>query len=228
MTAEELWRFALSLSSVAFPLIVIIFRFKKLDRVYYPFLIYILVSFLNELFVGLVIGPHNVNSVSIDINLFNLFEAIVLLLQFKYWKRFDLYSKLFPELIFAIIFGWAFENLIIYSLTHFNVFFLIAYSFILVLLAVQTINHIIVNESRVSLLKSPIFIICVAIITFFIYTIFVYTLMAKGIDSENRHMMIKVFSIKVYVNALANILYGIALLFAQKKVSGKDLFKDLQ
>ncbi|MBS1667781.1 MAG: hypothetical protein JST58_10425 [Bacteroidetes bacterium] len=226
MTADEIWRFVISLS-VAFPAIVGLIRIKKIDKAYYSLFIYIIVSLLSELSFGLITQQSKSMTIVI-INWFNLFEAIILLTQFKFWEHFDLYTKLFPELIIAVIVGWIFENLFLHNLSHFHVYFLIAYSFLLVLLSVQTINHIIVNESRVPLIKNPKFIICVAIIIFFTYTIFVYTLMAKGIDAENKKMMSNIFSIKVYVNAFANILYGIALLFVQKKVSGKDLFKDLQ
>jgi hypothetical protein len=227
MSTDEIWRFALSLS-VAFPAIVGAIRFKKIDSEYYPFLIYVIVSLLNELLVGLLIIPQSKSFILANGNFFNLFESIILFAQFKNWKRLNLYKNAFFELLIIIVFGWVLENLIVHSISHFHVFFLIGYSFFLVLLSVQTINHIIVNESRIPLIKNPKFIICVAIIIFFTYTIFVYTLMAKGIDAENKIMMSNIFSIKVYVNAVANILYGIALIFVQKKVSGKDLFKDLQ
>ena len=229
MTEVEIWRFLLSLS-VAFPAMVGALRFKKIDAIYNPLLFYIFLSLVNELLMGFLIVPQSKTKtlILINNNLFYLFEAIIFLVQFKYWGRFQVYSKLFPEMLIALVFGWTFENLIVYKISHFHVYFLIAYSFFLVLLAVQTINHIIVNDSRLSLLKNPKFIICVAIIIFFIYTIFVYTLMAKGLDNENKKLVAKVFGIQVYINAIANILYGIALLFVQKKVSGRDLFKDLQ
>ncbi len=228
MTANEIWRFALSLS-VAFPAIAAIIRFWKIDKAYRPFLVYLFVSLLNELLMGLFIVPQTQSKdlINLNTNIFDLFEAIILLVQFKYWKRFDRYSKIFFVLLVAIIFGWVLENLIIDISYHFHVVFLISYSFLTVLLSVQTINHIIVNENRVQLIKNPRFVICIALIIFFIYTIFVYTLMAMGIRVYDKALMTKIFAIQVYINAFTNLLYGIAVCLIPNLTLSKDLFKDM-
>jgi hypothetical protein len=96
------------------------------------------------------------------------------------------------------------------------------------LLSVQAINHIIVNQSTLPLTKNAMFIICSAMIILFIYNIFIYTLLAKGIAVNNKKLMVQVFAIRVYINAITNILYGIGVCFITKKINTKDLFRDLQ
>jgi hypothetical protein len=226
MTGEAFKNFILSLT-VAFPAIVGVIRFRRIDSTYRPFLIYVFVSLLVELIQGLIIIPNTKKGMVIGWNLFNLFEAIILLFQFYHWINFNRYKKIFPILIGITFLGWLIENLFINNIYHFNAIFLISYSFILVLLSVQTINFSIVNENRQPLTRNATFIICTGLIVFFIYDIFVWTLIAEGIKDTNKKLIIQVFAIQVYINAFVNILYGIAVCFMQKKISGKDLFRDL-
>lgn len=215
-----IWKFILSMS-VAFPAIAGLIRFRKITPAYRPFLIYLVVSLANELLNGLVIIPNNFRKAeALDWSLFNLFEAVILLTQFYYWKRFDRHKKKFQALFIIVVCGWMFENFIAENIYHFNPIFLICYSFILVLLSVQTINYIIVNEGRLPLIKNSMFIISTAMIVFFVYDIFVYTLAAKGIKSY-------IFHIFISINTVVNLLYGIGVCFIPKKIPDKDLFRDL-
>jgi hypothetical protein len=219
MTSEGFWKFILSLS-VAFPAIAGLIRFRKIETAYWPFIIYLTVSLLNELLMGLWIIPKSRKAEALDWTLFNLFEAVILMVQFYYWKRFDRYKKIFPGLLIVVVCGWFFENFIAHNIYHFSPIFLICYSFILVLLSVQTINYIIVNEARMPITKNAMFIICVAMIVFFVYDIFVWTLAANGIH-------LAVYDIYRIVNTMVNLLYGLGVCFIPKKISGKDLFRDL-
>lgn len=226
MTGETFLRFILSMS-IAFPAIAGAMRFRKIGSSYRPFLIYVFVSLLNELIVGFLILPISKEANVMNWNLFNLFEASILLVQFYYWERFGRVKKIFPFLLIVFICGWVLENLMIHNIYHFNYIFLIAYSFTLVMLSVQTINYIIVNVGRQSLTKNAMFIICTGMVIFFIYNIFVFTLLAKGPKNFPKTLMWNIYSIRTYVNAFVNILYGIGVCFIPKKITGKDLFRDL-
>ena len=217
--------FFLSLT-VAFPAIAGLIRIRKIERIYYPFLIYIFVSLANELLVGLAVDPLNRAARTLNWNLFNLFEATIFILQFYYWRVFDKYKKGVFVLLVLVLIGWLAENFIFSSIYKFNPVFLIAYSFILVLLSVQTINHIIVHQNRTILTRNAMFIICVAVAIFFTYNIFVFTLQAKGIAKTNKELMTEVFEIRVYINAFTNLLFGLAICFMPEKISRKNLFSD--
>lgn len=221
MSSDTLFLFSLT---VAFPAIVGIIRYRKMERSYSPFLIYIIVSLLNELLVKFALKSYNARN--LDWQLFNLFEAVILVTQFYYWRVFNRFKRGFILVLIILIGLWFVENLVISSIYKFNPVFLIAKPFILVLLSVQTINHIIVNQNRSPLSRNAMFIICVALVIYFIYNIFVYTLQAKGISKTDKNLMTKVFEIMVYVNAFTNLLYGLAMCFIPERISRKNLFSD--
>jgi len=201
MSSDTLFLFSLT---VAFPAIVGIIRYRKMERSYTPFLIYIIISLLNELLVKFALKSYNARN--LDWQLFNLFEAVILVTQFYYWRVFSRVKRGFIIVLIILIGVWFIENLVISSIYEFNPVFLIGKPFILVLLSVQTINHIIVNQNRSPLSRNAMFIICVALVIYFIYNIFVYTLQAKGISKTDKNLMTKVFEIMVYVNAFTNLL----------------------
>ena len=221
MSSDTLFLFSLT---VAFPAIVGIIRYQKIERSYFPFLIYIIISLLNEFLVKFALISFNARN--LDWQLFNLFEAVILVTQFYYWKVFSRFKRGFILVLIFLIGLWFIENLVISSIYKFNPVFLIAKPFILVLLSVQTINHIIVNQNRSPLNRNAMFIICVALVIYFIYNIFVYTLQAKGISRTDKNLMTKVFEIMVYVNAFTNLLFGLAMCFIPEKISTKNLFPD--
>ncbi|HVM88902.1 MAG TPA: hypothetical protein VMT76_12005 [Puia sp.] len=231
MSAGDVWRFAFSLS-VAFPAIVSIICFKKVNEGYRPFLIYTIVSLINELLVGFVIVPNNKKGMNLDNNIFYLFEALILFAQFYLWKR-PRPNKLYWGILAGVLTaGWIFENFVAKSIIKYNIVFAVSYSFLLVLLSVQTINYIIINEGRVSLTKNAKFIICTATIILFIYNMFVFITMnatAKNINGTvlyDKVLVSNIFAIKVYVNAFCNLLYGIAVCLIPQKKSTGELFKN--
>ena len=210
MTEEKLLKFILSLS-VAIPAVVGLLRIRQIHPAYYPFLVYLMVSLLNELLVGLVLINFSKESRIINWSLFNLFEGLILLVQFYGWKLFEHNKSIFVSLLILFAGIWLLENFVWSDIYSFNALFIIGCSFVLVLLSIQTINHIIVHQSRSPLSRNAIFIICVTLIIYFVYNIFVYTLQAKGIGRTDKLLMNKVFSIKVYVNTVTNLLFGIAV-----------------
>jgi hypothetical protein len=101
--------------------------------------------------------------------------------------------------------------------------FLIAYSFLLVLLSINTINHQVVNYNR-TISKNPLFIICVGFVIFFIYTIVVFTILATN---RRNNAFTSVFEIRVYINALTNILYATGIYFIPRKtLLQRNIFGD--
>lgn len=223
MTQEALLLMSLT---VAFPAIAGLIRLRRIESMYYPFLIYLFVSLFNELLVGLFLKNASRDTRTLDWQLFNLFEAIILFLQFYAWRVFTRFKTLFVTIFILLVCGWIVENFVTSDVFKFNPVFLICYSFVLVLLSVQTVNHIVVNENRSPLHRNAMFIICVALVVYFIYNIFVFTLLAKGISRTNKILMAQVFEIRVYINAVTNILFGIAVLFIPEKISSKLFFED--
>lgn len=221
--SEPLRKFLFSLT-IVFPAITGLVRYRNADSRYRPFFIYIFYSLFNELFVYFYIIPYAGNQASIiNWEIFNLMECLMLLVQFYYWQRFKNYKSLFMVLLGVAIAGWLSENFIFSNIYAFNPVFLIAYSFVIVLLSINTINHEVVNYSR-SISKSPLFIICVGFVIFFIYTIIVFTILATSKNHNKINQSI--FEIRVYINAFTNILYAIGIYHIPGKTLHRNIFQE--
>ena len=220
---SESLKFIFSLS-ILFPAVASIFRYRNADASYRPFLIWIFISVLNELWVGLYIGDSRDLSI-LNWHLFMLVECLILLIQFYYWGRFKKALYLFYLLLLLTVAGWLYENFIYSSIYVYNSGFLIAYSFVLVLLSINTINIIVAQHNQM-LYKNGQFIICVAMIIFFIYQIFVFLFLAM--DIRDNKLLVKIFDIRVYINAFTNILYAIGIYYIPERGVHDAFFKKQQ
>jgi hypothetical protein len=207
-------KFLFSLS-IIFPAVAGAFRFKNADPGYRPFLIYIFISLLNELLVGLYLVNFSKDIRTLNWQIFNLVEWLILLIQFYYWGRLRKNRYLLYVILFVSLGGWLFENFIYSDIFSYNPVFLIFYSFVLVLLSIHTINYTFAQSNQM-LSKNGLFIICAAIAIFFIYTIIVFTFLAMD-TRYDRELMQKIFNIRVYINALTNILYAIGIYYIPEK-----------
>jgi hypothetical protein len=203
-------KFLFSLT-ILFPAVAGVFRFRNSDASYRPFLIYIFISLFNELLVGLYLVHFSRDIKTLNWQIFNLVEWLILLIQFNFWGRLKKYGYLFHIILFFSLAGWVFENFIYSNIYAFNPVFLISYSFVLVLLSINTINYTFAQHNQM-LSKNGLFIICVAMAIFFIYTIIVFTFLAMD-TRYDKELMQKIFNIRVYINALTNILYAIGIYY---------------
>lgn len=215
-------KFLFSLT-ILFPAAVAVIRLKKSDSSYGPFFIYIFISLFNELLVGLYLTNLSRDIRTLNWQLFNLLEWIILLIQFYYWGRFKRFGYLFYIILFVSIAAWVFENFIYSNIFAFNPVFLISYSFLLVLLSINTINSTIARYNQ-ALSQNGLFIICVAMVIFFIYTIVVFTFLAMD-TRYDKELMQRIFNIRIYINALTNILYAIGIYFIPAKGFHDAFFK---
>lgn len=203
-------KFLFSLT-ILFPAVAGILRFKNSDISYRPFLFYIFISLINELLVGLYLVNFSREIRTLNWQIFNLFEWIILLTQFHYWGTFKKYKYLFYLLLLTSLAGWFVENFVYSDVYSFNPVFLISYSFVLVLLSINRINFTFAQNNQI-LSRNGLFIICTAMVIFFIYTIVIFTFLATD-TRYDKELMQNIFNIRVYINALTNILYAIGIYF---------------
>ena len=207
----------LLLVTAALPALAGALRYRKADSRYRPFLWYVFISLLNELAVGLVnlyYGYKPVPFQIIDMQLFNLFECIVLLTQFHYWGRLQKPRNIYLVIMALLILLWLGESFIFKGLTSFKNIFLLTYSFVLALLSVSTINDTVVN-AHVPVNRNPVFIICSGLMILFIYTIIVFTFLLAGI--RDKLLLKNIFSIFTYVNILVNLIYTAGIFYVPLK-----------
>lgn len=218
-------KFIFSLS-VLFPAVAAVMRFNNADRSYRPFMYLIFISLFNELLVGLYLGRMSRKLTTLDWQLFNLVEWIFWLVQFYLWGRLRQNRFLFAALLSVSLVGWIYENFIHSNIYAFNPIFLISYSFLLVLLSINTINSTLAQQN-LSLGKNGLFIICVGNVIFYIYTIIVFLFLALDINYQTE-LMQKIFNIRVYVNVLTNLIYAIGIYYIPVTGVHDAFFKNQQ
>ena len=200
--------FLLSLS-VLFPFLSGLLRWRVISQRYYPLLILFSLALLVELVNRYAITSKNSGWIPVN-NLYVLVESILIPLQFVVWGH--MYRKLNAFYIIAgiLVLGWIAEHLLLGDITRLHPYFRMFYSLLIVLLSINTINYLVIQEDR-NLVRHPVFIICTGFIIFFTYQLVyegIYNIVSdlKSIDTGKLNTA---FSI---INAVCNILYGIAFL----------------
>lgn len=200
--------FLLSLS-ILLPLVAGLVRYRKIPVSYRPLLYLVGLGFITELICYTVFNKNN----AVPVNIYMLLEFLLFAWQFHTWKNI-----LRPQWMLFLLMGgmaalWIVENIIIGQLSVFSPVYQVSYCLILILLAVNQLNWLIVNEKG-EILKHPIFIICIAIIIFFSYKIlteiFYHYAPEKAIKNN-------IFVIESYVNVGYNILLALAIICIPQK-----------
>ncbi len=198
--------------SIIVSIIISLVRFRKIDKLYYPFIILLFLGFVSELVAITTLSIFGTNALSS--NIYSLFEALVIVWQFRKWhllKNFKLYVFLqciIPGMWISELIYW--NNINIYLSV-----FTTMYAFIIVLLSIQMINHLITTIS-VDLLKNSIFLICAGFVIFFTFNIVVEVFWIFNID-ESLIFGSYVYVILSIINFLINLVYALAVLWIPPK-----------
>ncbi len=211
MDSKALIAFLKSLT-VIIPLVIVLVRFNKIDRSYYPFVIYLIISFLTEVLTFFFYALPRRSNAPIS-NLYVLIEWIVLLWLFLRWGFFKKSKKLIYTLALFIIAVWITENIILGNFAKdYSPFYRIVYNFIIVLISTNIINYTIIHDHEV-LFKNPRFLICLSFIIVFIYKLiyeWIYQYSTASELKELRSIMIAAFG---YVNAFQKLLCALAAIY---------------
>ena len=205
--------FDISSFSIGIAAITSWIRFGKINSTYYPFLICISLALLNETICGLVAdSAYNFN---INNNIYVLLESLLILWQFRNWGSFINKKYLFFSIAFIFLLVWVVENFIVGNLEQVASYFRVVYSFILVLLAINQINKIIIRE-RKNILTNPIFLICVGVVCYYTYKVLVELFWVYGLP-ERKEFKINLYLIHAWLNLFSNLIYAFAVLWMQKR-----------
>jgi hypothetical protein len=188
-------------------------RFQKINALYYPFIICMAIGFLNEIFCGLMEGTqYNFN---FNNNIYVLVESLLLLWQFKNWGSFTNRNPLFWGIGFIFLASWLVENFVIRDISQVASYFRVIYSFVLVLLAINQVNEIVIRD-RKNILINPIFLISIGIICFYTFKVLVELFLTYG-PSGAEEFKTNVFLIHEWINLFSNLVYAFAILWMQKR-----------
>ena len=188
-------------------------KFSKIRNIYYPFIYVIWLASLNEIISYVLVrnGMYNI----INSNIYCLFESLLLLWFFKNLGSFQSQKWVFPALGLAFFVSWIVDNFFIQNIaSNYSSWFILFYSFPVVILAINAINSLLIKERE--LLRNPTFLICIGLIIFFTYRIVVEFFWVYGLYSSNSFAN-KVYNILSIINLLCNLIYALAILWMQKK-----------
>ncbi|MCW3074636.1 MAG: hypothetical protein JWP69_1705 [Flaviaesturariibacter sp.] len=188
-------------------------RFKKTGPAFLPFLILATLGFLHEVLSIWLMKAGYSNTVSY--NLFCLAEALLINWQFQRWNLFAKRPRTYFVLQSIILSGWVAEQVIYDPLLRFNSYFIIGYSFLIVLMSITLINRLIFREAR-SLLHNSRFLICMGLIIFFIYGVLVEAFYLFGL-TQSQSFRIGIYEILSYINLFTNLIYALAFLWIPMK-----------
>lgn len=190
------------------------FRFKKINRLYYPFLYLIWIGCLSEI-VSIALAKIYLNSY-INNNIYALIESILITLLFKNFALFNDYKKIFPTIILSLVLIWMVENFAFGHITTFNVYFSIYYSFMIVLMSITIINKMIVRSMK-NIFKNATFLLCIAFVIYFTFQVLIYAFWIYGIEAQ-KEFLLKLFSIIIYINLLTNLIYALSISWMPRKL----------
>jgi hypothetical protein len=212
--------FLLSLT-VLFPFIVGLIRSRQISRLYRPFLFLIIAAVIADVTGRITIEL--IRSNYLVINIYSIIECLLIIAQFYYWRYHSRTKRWYPYFAVLCLGIWIWENLIFRNPNQdVGNIFRISEAFILIILSVNEINYLLINDNK-NLLKSARFLICAGFLIYFIYqillegAIYISTKQQSGITS-------KIIQVSSYINALVNIIYGIAMWYIPKRTSLR--FKD--
>jgi hypothetical protein len=188
-------------------------RYKHVDPVFFPFLVFIWVGTAFEVINHCLItlGFYNI----VPLNIYFLLESLVSLWIFNKWTLFS--NKLaYLFFIFIFIAAWLAENVIVSKFyLGFNSYFHIFYEFIIVLMSVNMINVILLNE-RGRLWKNPMFLISACFVLFHTLGVLTEAFMAYGIKF-NPNLARNVNRIVAILNTICYFIYTLAILWMPKR-----------
>lgn len=198
--------------SILLPALIGIVRYQKAKGSFLPFLLFIWAGLLSESvsFILMQGGQSNV----ISFNLYTLAEALCILWQFRVWKIFRSFNLFLLTLAILIAF-WIFENFILSSINKFNSYFIVSYSFFIVLLSITCLNKLLLNLES-GIIKNSKFAICIAFILYFTYSVLVEAFWLYGLN-ESAAFRIRIYGIHGIVNLLTNLTYALAILWIRAR-----------
>ena len=197
--------------SIVITAIAVIMKFKTMLNSYWPFMGIIFLGLINET-ISLV-SIYSAGTNAVNGNIYVLLEFMLIIYQFFKWDSIS--KRTFFILAITGIIIWVTDNFILSSISQNNSLFRTIYSLIIVFLSINKLNMLIIYENGY-LLKNATFIICITFLVYYGCKAFVEAFNALHLGL-NHNILGELWIIMYFVNAVANILYAIAILCIPRK-----------
>jgi len=186
-------------------------RYRKTDRIFYPFIYLCWLATVVELSGSLRLYP-----MSYTVYVFNIYSIAEYTLITWLMLRWRVISRpAFWLITGGLTLGWILEFLIFDRITHGASYFNIAYALVIVFMSVRCLGWRLMVE-RGNLLKSPYVIICSAFILYFTTAAIVVAFWLYGMYGS-ADFVNAVVLFHYIVNLVANLTYAIAILCMPRK-----------
>ncbi len=192
--------------SILLPFFAAVWRFRRINQVFYPFLLIILLGLINETVSILIIyeGYSNV----VPYNIYSLLEAVIALWQLEKWKLFP-HRRWWMALSALFLAVWIVEVFWISGFYAFCSYFILLSSFVITILSILMINRTIVSGTG-NLSRNPIFIISVGFVIYYAYSLIVESFVVNSTGND-LPLMSRIELIFGYTNIFTNLLYTLAI-----------------
>jgi hypothetical protein len=199
----------ISAFSILFAAAIGAVRFFKVTADNRPFFYLVWVALVNEILSEVFM--ETVHSTAVNCNIYVLAEAVLYCWLFYNWSSLFRNKKRFRLLIFFICLIWLVDNFFLNTIYQTNSLFRIISSFILVFLAIDQINQLLMTE-RSEILTNARFLISTGVIIFFTYRAIVeaYYLFKLPFSNLFYH---NVYLIMDCVNLFVNLTFALAALW---------------
>ena len=199
--------------SAAIPAIVGLIHFKRFEKVYQPFLIFLLLGWLNEIVSSITIYYRGSNAS--HSNIYVLAEFLCILMLFRNWGTRKSRFKVYQVISIIVTAVWLADNVVFHSLSTTNVVYRLCYSLVLVFLSVDQINHVAMME-RKNIMKNPKFVICCGLLLFFMFKALMESFFVFELGLSN-YFLERFMMIMIVVNVIVKVIYTIAILWMKRK-----------
>lgn len=200
---------------VILPLLAGLFKYRKMDPAYHPFIWLLALAVLAEVASRICTTYFGSNTVVVGI--YSLAESILLLLLFHRWRPATISRRLFWILAVVCCGIWLTENVVYGRITRdFSPVFRVCYSFMLVILSVNEINYLITHQNS-NIFRNARFVFCIAFLIYFLYEILLEGALYISANKNAPSISNSIISLLVTINVLTNLIYLVAVLLIPQK-----------
>lgn len=199
--------------SIFIPGILAILKFHNIRNIYRPFIYLIWIGCANEV-ISIYCAFRFHNNIANNI-IYNFTESLFLLWFFKGLDIFYGKKHFLNFLIILFVGVWFTESCIANPFgSQYTSYFDSIYAFCVVMFSIDVINRVLLTETDI--LRNPIFLICVTLIVFFSFQIVERMFWVYGLKNTVDFRR-GVQNIMIVVNFLSNFIFGISVLWMQKR-----------
>lgn len=200
---------------IIIPAVIAVLRYPVMDETFKPLAYNLWIGLFAEVlgYIGRITIKNNLYV----FNIFMYLDFVTFLWLFFNWGAFkNLHRKIITWAFIFFTVLWVFDNLVLHDPGGKNFIFRICYSLVLLLIAIDQMNQVVIKSSH-SLKFNPYLYIILGIIFYYSYSIFI-SLFNSPLFHPSAQLWKWNMLIYVIINVGTNLLFAISLLWMRKKM----------